>query len=304
MNAGRDPTEWLRGLLRAAGEAPGEPQRFARQLAGVEAALRRRRARHTAAIVTGSALAAAASLALLFWGRLDARTDVNAEHYYEAPAATELETPGQAHRVEFAPARSVPRYPSETRALTSPSEPDPIAEFEGPPDPASAVDAHEQRAAEPAHLLVGADTSATRRRASTTNRARPAPAPTLTAGALLKRANEARAHRRVDDARAALLELRRQFPESPAAEHASFLLGRVESELAGDQAAAIAWFSRYVQDYPDGRFAPGARGRLLRSLSERETDSAAAEDAAREYLAHHPKGPYAELARRTLSSAE
>ncbi len=119
---------------------------------------------------------------------------------------------------------------------------------------------------------------------------------------LLAMARAARAARRAAPARGALLEIRERFPDEAVAERATFLLGRVEGELAADSEAATRWFARYVREFPGGRFVEQARGRILSDLVRRG-ESVDVQRAARDYLEHHPKGSYASLARRLSSPA-
>lgn len=133
--------------------------------------------------------------------------------------------------------------------------------------------------------------------------AKRSPKPRPSAEELLARAQKARAERRADDARTALSELRSRFPKSEAAEQATFLLGRVEYELAGNRARAREWFSRYVAEYPSGRFVASARGRILKDLDVHGSQAEVAA-AAREYVEHHPDGPYRDLADRVLADED
>ena len=272
----------LHDLAQLAGDAPSEPGRYARQLAAIESQLSRRRSHRTAAVLGGGLLVAAMVLVAVFWLRIDARTNVSeVPERYEAPASGEVDRSGG--RAQRQRARR-----EQGRAIV----------HDRPP-PAEAEDAEDGETLAPAREHVRDATDPPRREQSA-----PTPEPgaaLVDARTLLQRANGARAERRAEDARRTLLELRRRFPGDPAAEHATFLLGRVEHELARDRAAADEWFARYVAEYPDGQFAAAARGRLLRSKTRQGSDMTQARAAASDYLAHHPDGSYAELARRTLA---
>jgi transmembrane sensor len=100
-------------------------------------------------------------------------------------------------------------------------------------------------------------------------------------------------HRDVE--RDALLACRRRFPGTPQAAVAAYELGR-----AASPAEAATWFEAYLAEQPNGSLAVQALGRLIeaRSLAG---NSAAARDAARQYLARYPEGPDTPLAHRILA---
>ncbi|MBA3548335.1 MAG: FecR domain-containing protein [Nannocystis sp.] len=102
-------------------------------------------------------------------------------------------------------------------------------------------------------------------------------------------------------ARAALEALRRRFPRDPRARTAGFLLGRVALELAGDAAAAAELFAAYLREQPDGALAEQARGRIMQMRRD-AGDDAGSRAAATDYLAHHPQGSRATLARTILAA--
>ena len=253
--------EWLDGLARAGGDAPDEPDHYAQQLEGIEAKLTERRARRRGRFVAGTITLAAAAGVVLAWNHGDARTELlDADTRFEAPAWS-----GRAQASGRADTKAPNRAsrPKPSRAIVHDEPPQPPAQTQ--PEPV-----------------------------------RRPPKPTISAKDLLARAQKARADRRTDDARAALTELRSRFPNSDAAEQATFLLGRVEHELAGNRARATEWFSRYVSEYPSGRFVASARGRILKDLETHGSQSEVAA-AAREYVEHHPDGPYRDLADRVLA---
>lgn len=94
-------------------------------------------------------------------------------------------------------------------------------------------------------------------------------------------------------ARRALESVRARFGSSDAARTAAFLLGRM-SETS--PASAIAWYDRYLAESPGGTFASEAFGRKMVLLT-RMGKNGEARALARSYLARHPKGAYAALAR-------
>jgi len=100
---------------------------------------------------------------------------------------------------------------------------------------------------------------------------------------------------RTDVARQALVAQRERFPSSPDAKGAAFLLGRI-SQDGGDARTAIAWFTRYLAEAPNGPFVAEALGRKL--VASRKVDGALeAKALAREYLERFPNGAHAAVAR-------
>ena len=100
-------------------------------------------------------------------------------------------------------------------------------------------------------------------------------------------------------AQQAYLALRRRHPAAPEAPTAAFVLGRMAFDRSGDLSAAAEWFRRCLAEAPRGPFAADASGRLIEVLV-RSGDKASARAAAERYLAAHPKGAHAELARAVL----
>lgn len=274
MNEAEDPyIEELRDLVALAGNEPGrdDPQRYVTQLAGIEAKLEQQRTRRAATVVIGGVLVGAMAAAIVGWVRLDARIEATeVREHYQAPAWGDAD-------------------PSIGRMQVTKPEPRAVIVRDQPMSPP-----------EPPKPKTRAQP---RRRPAPAPETSPAPTSAVGPDDLLRRANVARAAHELDEARAALLELRERFPGAEATERATFLLGRIEHELAGDAAAAARWLARYVEEYPSGRFVAAARGRVLQSRA-RSGDIQGARDAARDYLAHHPEGAYADLARRTLSPGE
>jgi hypothetical protein len=110
-------------------------------------------------------------------------------------------------------------------------------------------------------------------------------------------ADAARYTRDVSLARRTLLAQRRRFAGSGRAAEAAFLLGRLTE--AGDGAAALTWFDRYLGEAPAGAYASEALGRKM-LLVQRLSGDASAAVVAREYLRRFPSGTYARSARALL----
>lgn len=113
-------------------------------------------------------------------------------------------------------------------------------------------------------------------------------------------ADAARYTRDVALARRALLAQRRRFAGSAPAAEAAFLLGRLLME-AGDGAAALTWFDRYLYEAPSGAYASEALGRKM-ILVQRLSGDASAAVVAQEYLRRFPSGTYARSARALLGA--
>lgn len=267
MSESADPQRWLAALSDAAGSAPEvDPASVEAQIAHV-LHRQRQRQRGRRAVMVGGALLAAAAVAVV-WARVDAVGVANQPRHERF----------QAESVSTMPSREASATTREPRRPTSRTT-------------QSIVDAPgvQPEASVP---TVGPEPAPRR---PTKQRVR------LSADELLARARRARADKDLDGARTALLALRKRFPRSSAAEQATFLIGRVELELAQRPDAALAWFERYVSEYPDGRFSPQARGRVIHYRSSHGS-RARARDAAADYLAHHRAGPYADIARAVLDA--
>jgi FecR protein len=131
---------------------------------------------------------------------------------------------------------------------------------------------------------------------------------TSSAGGLLRLADAARLARRADLARPVYLAVRTRFPGSLDAARAAFALGRLADARdpgAGTAAhgEAIGWFTRYLEEAPEGALRPEAFGRLL-ALALARGASAEARRWATELLAVQPDGPSSALARRVLHGAQ
>ncbi|MCU0674265.1 MAG: FecR family protein [Myxococcota bacterium] len=94
--------------------------------------------------------------------------------------------------------------------------------------------------------------------------------------------------------------LRRRFPGTRQSTVAAFQRGRLAFDREHDPRSAARWMAIYLTEEPDGELARDARGRRLEALRTAGLDDEA-RDAAREYLAHHPEGPHAAMARQTLA---
>lgn len=97
----------------------------------------------------------------------------------------------------------------------------------------------------------------------------------------------------------ALLSLRQRYPGDSRRAAAAFMLGKVAFDQKRAFAQAASWFSTCIREQPGGSLAREASGRRIEALRA-AGDSKAAENAARDYLAHYPRGPHAPLARSLL----
>lgn len=119
---------------------------------------------------------------------------------------------------------------------------------------------------------------------------------TLSSEDLFALADAARYRRRTDLARAALVEHRRRFPQSPRSLDALFLLGRVEEAGQRGKRLAIQRYREYLTRAPGGTYSAEALGRSM--ILTRDVEGAAsARQIAEEYLRRFPNGSYAEAAR-------
>jgi TolA-binding protein len=88
----------------------------------------------------------------------------------------------------------------------------------------------------------------------------------------------------------ALLAERQRFPETPFANAAAFLLGKL-AEDRGEVAAGLAWYRRYLSEKPNGPYAAEALGRKMLAV-ERISGRDAARSVAAEYVERFPNGTY------------
>lgn len=95
--------------------------------------------------------------------------------------------------------------------------------------------------------------------------------------------------------------LRRRFPGTPQAATAAYSLGRLHFDMRGAYGGAAQWFQTYLRESPNGSLSREALGRLMEA-EQRSGDLGSARNAAQRYLALHPDGPHAQLARRLLET--
>jgi hypothetical protein len=101
-------------------------------------------------------------------------------------------------------------------------------------------------------------------------------------------------------ARSVLTSLRSRYPGHTNSAVAAFTLGRIAQEQEHDDRRAIQWYRTYLKEEPKGRMSEGARARLLKATLRVGSD-AERDQAARDYLANHPTGSSAAVARSVLS---
>jgi len=301
-----DPTRWVRALAEA-GEQSGahDPQA---QLAAVVAGLERRRAWRGAAWAAGGLVGVAAAVLLVSWGR-GAWMQTSSDDGFAAEAvAAPTPTSGEARQSRHD--ENATRSPTpKPRDVPAGAEPEPRPEGSPPttlePEtrPPIAVPSrprHSPRRAPPSESTEPDSTASPVAPTPPSDEPeQPNPIELDPVADLLAVATRARADRNAGVARDALVQIRDRFPDHPAAARATFLLGRVEEELAKDTPAAARWFSRYVAEFPNGEFAAQARGRVMTHL-DRQGDVPGARAAARDYLEHHPDGTYARHAKDIL----
>ncbi|MBX3185878.1 MAG: tetratricopeptide repeat protein [Labilithrix sp.] len=158
--------------------------------------------------------------------------------------------------------------------------------------PAALPDAPAAAAAPDAREAVRATTTAHPSAASATHVEE-----TSNAGEMLAQANMDRYAGRVDAAASALEAVRKRHPGTDAAATAAFELGRLAFDARKDFAAAGDWFDVYLRERPRGSLAREALGRAIEAR-QRSGNTARAIELAQKYLAAHPSGPHAALARR------
>ncbi len=114
---------------------------------------------------------------------------------------------------------------------------------------------------------------------------------------LFSQADEARYAGHLDEAKTALLSVRRRAPGTEKSASAAFQLGRLAFDGKGDYPQAALWFDTYLHERPQGTLAREALGRSMEA-QDRAGDAELAQRAARTYLARYPSGPHAALAHR------
>lgn len=83
----------------------------------------------------------------------------------------------------------------------------------------------------------------------------------------------------------------------PAGNRSAFAIGLVQFDQRHAYGDAARWFSTYLREHPGGPLAEQAAGRLM-DAAEKAGDRSTARATANHYLAEHPHGAYAGLARR------
>ena len=112
-------------------------------------------------------------------------------------------------------------------------------------------------------------------------------------------AESARNARRAEVASLCLLAIRERWAKSWRATLASFLLGRVAEELEERYEQAAHWYEEYLKEDPEGSLAEEALGRKIDALRKAGSQQGARR-SARDYLEKYPDGLFAPLARGTL----
>lgn len=112
---------------------------------------------------------------------------------------------------------------------------------------------------------------------------------------MLERALTARGRGELETATGLLESLRAAHPGSSQAAIAAAYLGR-DAARSGQRDAARRWFETYLAEQPSGPLEREASGQLIELTTGSEQT-----ERARRYLAQHPNGPHAPLAKRVLA---
>ena len=83
----------------------------------------------------------------------------------------------------------------------------------------------------------------------------------------------------------------------PVGSRSAFAIGLVQFDQRHAYGEAARWFSTYLREHPSGPLAEQAAGRLMEA-AENAGDRGTARATAKHYVAEHPRGAYAGLARR------
>jgi TolA-binding protein len=118
--------------------------------------------------------------------------------------------------------------------------------------------------------------------------------------ALVALADASRYSSRPEVAVRALVAERQRFPDTPPAQAAAFLLGRLADDR-GEVAAGLAWYRRYLSETPNGPYAAEALGRKMLAV-ERISGRDAARSVASQYVERFPNGTYMLQAHAILSN--
>jgi len=116
-------------------------------------------------------------------------------------------------------------------------------------------------------------------------------------GSALAEARRSAAAGELERAARLLAAVRSEAPGTDDAALAAFLLGRLAFDEQDDHEAAARWFRTYRRERPGGALAREAHGRLMEAL-QRAGHADEARALAVDYLARHPQGPHASVARR------
>lgn len=117
---------------------------------------------------------------------------------------------------------------------------------------------------------------------------------------LTRLAQVARAGGDAEIARTVLRSVRERFAGTAEAAMATFDLGRLAFDTSGRFLEAVHWFKDYLREFPHGKLAREAMGRLMEAL-ERGGDHSGAREVANDYLLKYPTGPHVGLAHRLLN---
>jgi hypothetical protein len=83
----------------------------------------------------------------------------------------------------------------------------------------------------------------------------------------------------------------------PTVDRSAFAIGLVEFDHRHRYRAAADWFATYLSEQPEGPLAEEAQGRLMEAW-QRAGEISKARAVGEAYLSRHPRGQYADLARR------
>jgi hypothetical protein len=116
---------------------------------------------------------------------------------------------------------------------------------------------------------------------------------------LMALGNAARFAGKTDLSARAYQAVRARFGGTPEAANAAFFLGRMVEGQSPNM--AIGWYERYAAEAPAGAWVAEAMGRRMVLLKKSGAHEAAI-DAAHQYMARFPQGPYAGVAREMTTT--